>query len=128
MLPDAKISVQSTKASAENLNLLQAGRGEVGFALGDVVSDAWKGEAEAGFNTPLKKLRAFAAIYPNFIQIVASKDSGIKTLADLKGKRVSVGAPKSGTELNARGSSRRRAWPIPISARLNTCPSASRWN
>ena len=102
VLPDAKISVQSTKASAENLNLLQAGRGEVGFALGDVVSDAWKGEAEAGFNTPLKKLRAFAAIYPNFIQIVASKDSGIKTLADLKGKRVSVGAPKSGTELNAR--------------------------
>lgn len=101
-LPEAKVSVQSTKASAENLNLLQAGRGEVGFALGDVVSDAWKGEAEAGFNTPLKKLRAFAAIYPNFIQIVASKDSGIKTLADLKGKRVSVGAPKSGTELNAR--------------------------
>ncbi|MCB1900580.1 TAXI family TRAP transporter solute-binding subunit [Cognatazoarcus halotolerans] len=102
VLPDAKISVQSTKASAENLNLLQAGRGEVGFALGDVVSDAWKGEAEAGFKAPLKKLRAFAAIYPNYIQIVASKESGIKTLADLKGKRVSVGAPKSGTELNAR--------------------------
>lgn len=52
VLPDAKISVQSTKASAENLNLLQAGRGEVGFALGDVVSDAWKGEAEAGFKAP----------------------------------------------------------------------------
>jgi hypothetical protein len=42
------------------------------------------------------------AIYPNYIQIVASADSGIKTLADLKGKRISVGAPKSGTELNAR--------------------------
>ena len=41
-------------------------------------------------------------IYPNYIQIVASKESGIKTLADLKGKRLSVGAPKSGTELNAR--------------------------
>ena len=39
---------------------------------------------------------------PNYIQIVASKESGIKTLADLKGKRLSVGAPKSGTELNAR--------------------------
>ena len=101
-LPDAKVTVQSTKASAENLNLLQAGRGEVGFSLGDAVSDAYKGDADAGFATPLTKLRGLAGIYPNYIQIVASADSGIKTLADLKGKRVSVGAPKSGTELNAR--------------------------
>lgn len=101
-LPDAKASVQSTKASAENLNLLQAGRGEVAFTLGDALSDAWKGNEEAGFKAPLKKLRGMAAIYPNYIQIVASADSGIKTLADLKGKRISVGAPKSGTELNAR--------------------------
>lgn len=101
-LPGAKVSVQSTKASAENVNLLQAGRGEVAFALGDTVSNAYQGNEEAGFKAPLTKLRALGAIYPNYIQIVASKDSGIKTLADLKGKRVSVGAPKSGTELNAR--------------------------
>lgn len=101
-IPEAKSSVQATKASAENLNLLQAGRGEIAFTLGDALSDAWKGNAEAGFKKPLNKLRAVAAIYPNYIQIVASADSGIKTLADLKGKRVSVGAPKSGTELNAR--------------------------
>src|SRR3954453_80881 len=101
-LPDAKVSVQATKASAENLNLLQAGRGEIAFTLGDSLSDAWKGDAEAGFPTPLKKLRGIAGIYPNYIQIVASAESGIRTLADLKGKRVSVGAPKSGTELNAR--------------------------
>ncbi len=101
-LPDAKVAVQSTKASAENLNLLQAGRGEIAFTLADALSDAYKGDAEAGFATPLKRLRAIAGIYPNYIQIVASADSGIKTLADLKGKRVSVGAPKSGTELNAR--------------------------
>ncbi|MDM4765700.1 TAXI family TRAP transporter solute-binding subunit [Pelomonas sp. SE-A7] len=101
-LPDAKISVQATKASAENLNLLQAGRGELGFTLADALSDAWKGDAESGFATPLKKLRVVAGIYANYIQIVASGESGIKTLADLKGKRISVGAPKSGTELNAR--------------------------
>jgi hypothetical protein len=101
-MPNAKVTVQATKASAENLNLLQAGRGEIGFTLGDALSDAWKGNAEAGFKTPLKKLRAVAGIYPNYIQIVASADSGIYTLADLKGKRISVGAPKSGTELNAR--------------------------
>ncbi|NEX60478.1 TAXI family TRAP transporter solute-binding subunit [Noviherbaspirillum galbum] len=101
-LPNAKTSVQATKASAENLNLLQAGRGEVAFTLGDSLSDAWKGDEEAGFKAPLKKLRGIAGVYPNYIQIVASADSGIKSLADLKGKRISVGAPKSGTELNAR--------------------------
>jgi uncharacterized protein len=101
-IPNAKVSVQATKASAENLNLLQSGRGELAFALGDTVSDAWTGDVDAGFKTPLKKLRGVAGIYPNYIQIVASADSGIKTLADLKGKRIAVGAPKSGTELNAR--------------------------
>jgi TRAP transporter TAXI family solute receptor len=101
-LPSAKTSVQATKASVENLNLLQSGRGEIAFTLGDSLSDAWKGNAEAGFPTPLKKLRGIAAIYPNYIQIMARADAGIKTLADLKGKKISVGAPKSGTEINAR--------------------------
>jgi TRAP transporter TAXI family solute receptor len=101
-IPGAKTSVQATKASAENLNLLQAGRGEVGFTLGDTLSEAWKGNEEVGFKTPLKKLRTIAGIYPNYIHFIASADSGIKTLADLKGKKVSVGAPKSGTEINSR--------------------------
>src|SRR5438045_8511129 len=50
----------------------------------------------------MDKLRTIGAIYPNYSQIVATADSGIKTLADLKGKSLSVGAPKSGTELNSR--------------------------
>jgi len=101
-IPNAKATAQVTKASAENLNLLQAGRGELAFTLGDALSDAWKGDEEAGFKTKLDKLRGVSATYNNYIQIVASADSGIRTLADLKGKRVSVGAAKSGTELNAR--------------------------
>ncbi|MBF0306690.1 MAG: TAXI family TRAP transporter solute-binding subunit [Alphaproteobacteria bacterium] len=101
-LPGAKVSVQSTKASVENLNLLQAGRGEIAFTLGDALSGAWAGDEEMGFKGKLDKLRTIAAIYPNYVQIVASEESGIKTLADLRGKRISVGAPKSGTELNAR--------------------------
>lgn len=101
-IAETKVQVQSTKASVENMNLLQAGRGEVAFALGDTVAAAWQGEEEAGFKKKLEKLRGLSALYPNVIQIVASRDSGIKSLADLKGKRVSVGAPKSGTELNAR--------------------------
>jgi hypothetical protein len=101
-IPDSKTSVQATKASAENLNLLQAGRGEAAISLGDSLSDAWKGKEEAGFKTPLNKLRTVAALYPNYIHFVAAADSGIKSLADIKGKRISVGAPKSGTELNVR--------------------------
>jgi TRAP transporter TAXI family solute receptor len=95
-------SVQATKGSVENLNLIQAGKGEVAFTLGDSLSAAVLGHAEAGFKAPLDKVQTVGAIYPNYVQIVASEESGIKTLADLKGKRVSVGAPKSGTELNAR--------------------------
>lgn len=101
-VPNARPSVQATKASVENLNLIQQGKGEVGFTLADSLADGAAGKAEAGFKAPLTKVVALGGIYPNYIQIVASKDSGIKTLADLKGKRLSVGAPRSGTELNAR--------------------------
>ena len=101
-IPSAKSSVQATKASVENLILLQGGRGEIAFTLGDALSQAWTGNTDAGFTAKQDKLRGIAVIYPNYVQIVASASSGIKTLADLKGKRISVGAPKSGTELNAR--------------------------
>ncbi len=98
----ARTQVQATKASVENLNLLQQGKGEIAFTLGDALKLGWEGHAEAGFPAKLDKLRGIAGIYPNYIQIVASKDSGITSLADLKGKSLSVGAPASGTELNAR--------------------------
>jgi uncharacterized protein len=97
-----RTQVQSTKASVENLNLLQDGRGEIAFALGDSVALAWAGDAEAGFPQALDQLRGIAAIYPNVIQLVALEESGITTLEDLAGRSLSVGAPASGTELNAR--------------------------
>src|SRR6201995_948985 len=101
-IPNVKTQVQATKASVENLVLLQQGRGEIAFSLGDSLKAAWEGDEEAGFKAKLDKLRTIGAIYPNYIQIVATADSGIKTLMDLKGKSLSVGAPKSGTELNSR--------------------------
>jgi TRAP transporter TAXI family solute receptor len=101
-IPGVKTQVQATKASVENLVLLQQGRGEIAFTLGDSLKAAWEGDAEAGFKSKLDKLRTIGAIYPNYIQIVATAESGIKTLADLKGRSLSVGAPKSGTELNSR--------------------------
>lgn len=101
-ISNVKTQVQATKASVENLILLQQGRGEIAFTLGDSLKAAWEGDEEAGFKSKLDKLRTLGAIYPNYIQIVATAESGIRTLADLKGKSLSVGAPKSGTELNSR--------------------------
>jgi TRAP transporter TAXI family solute receptor len=101
-IPNVRSTAQVTRASAENLNLLQSGRGEVAFTLADALSDAWKGNEEAGFKQKLDRLRGISGLYNNYIQIVANADSGIRTLADLKGKRVTVGAARSGTELNAR--------------------------
>src|SRR5690554_2323415 len=68
-----RTQVQSTKASVENMNLIQAGRGEIALALGDTVAAAWAGDEEAGFPAKLDQLRGIAAIYPNYIQIVASQ-------------------------------------------------------
>jgi uncharacterized protein len=97
-----RTQVQATRASVENLNLLEQGRGEIAFSLGDSLVMGWEGNEEAGFRGPLQKLRRIAAIYPNYIQLVATADSGITTLADLSGRTLSVGAPASGTELNTR--------------------------
>src|SRR6201990_3244959 len=91
-IPNVKTQVQATKASVENLILLQQGRGEIAFTLGDSLKAAWEGDEEAGFKSKLDKLRTIGAIYPNYIQIVATAESGIKTLGDLKGKSLSVGA------------------------------------
>jgi TRAP-type uncharacterized transport system substrate-binding protein len=77
----ARTSAQATKASVENLNLLQQGKGEIAFTLGDSLIDAWNGREEAGFKQKLDRLRGIAAIYPNYIQVVASKESGIASAA-----------------------------------------------
>ena len=101
-IPGARTNVQVTQGSVENLKLMEDGDGELAFVLGDALAAAWKGDAEAGFRTPLSKLRGIAAIYRNYVQLVVSEKSGIKAIADLKGRRVSVGPKQSGSELNAR--------------------------
>ena len=52
----SKVQVQSTKASVENLNLIQSGKGEIAFVLGDSVKYGWEGNAEAGFQSKLPKV------------------------------------------------------------------------
>jgi uncharacterized protein len=89
-----------TGASVENMGLISRGDSDFALALADTVIQAHSGTG-AFEGRQLPELRALASIYPNAIQIVALADSGITSLADLRGKRVSVGAPGSGTEVNA---------------------------
>ena len=72
------------------------------IAMSDSVIQAVEAFGAYKGKPPAKNLRAMMGLWPNYCQIVTTADSGIKTFADLKGKRVGVGAPNSGVELNAR--------------------------
>jgi uncharacterized protein len=95
-------SAEVTAASKVNCINVNDGKSDLALVLGDTLAYGYTGDKLGGFTKPLSNLRVIANIYPNTIQIVARKDSGVRTLADLKGKKVSVGAPGSGTEINAR--------------------------
>ena len=91
---------QTTGASVENTNLLNQNKVEMAFLMSDVLSDALNGEGS--FSKKIDNVQQLAALYPNYVQVVTSKRSGIKTFEDLRGKRVAVGAQNSGVEVNAR--------------------------
>ncbi|MFC3286024.1 TAXI family TRAP transporter solute-binding subunit [Litchfieldella rifensis] len=90
-----------TGASVENMGLIYRGDSDIALALADTVHQAYSGTGDFE-GRQLPDTRALASIYPNAVQLVTLADSDIHSLQDLKGKRVSVGAPGSGTELNAR--------------------------
>ena len=96
----ATASAEVTGASVENVALISRGDSDIGLALADTVYQAFDGEG-AFEGRQVSELRALASIYPNAVQIVTLADSGITSLEDLRGQRVSVGAPGSGTEVSA---------------------------
>ncbi|MGI6125489.1 MAG: TAXI family TRAP transporter solute-binding subunit [Planifilum sp.] len=96
----AQTSVQATGASVENINLLDKKRAELAIIMGDAASQAYEGTGP--FDKKVQSFAAVAALYPNYVQVITTVDTGIETIEDLKGKRVGVGAPNSGVELNAR--------------------------
>ncbi len=95
-------SVQSTGASAVNATLLGTEKAEVAFAMNDVVSYAYTGTEVFKDKGKIENLRGIASLYPNFVQVITLEETGINEISELKGKRVGVGAPGSGTEVNAR--------------------------
>jgi TRAP transporter TAXI family solute receptor len=100
-VPGYTATAEVTGASVENMALISRKDSDIAFALADTVVQAYTGTGRFE-GRAMPELRALAAIYPNAVHVVTLADSGITTLQDLRGKRVSVGAPGSGTEVNAR--------------------------
>lgn len=98
----AHTSVQATQASVENVNLILTNRAEIAFITGDTAYQAYHGIGSFEEEGAKEDLRAISSLYPNYLHIVTTENSGIETFHDLKGKKVAVGAPNSGTELAAR--------------------------
>ena len=94
-------SVQATGASVENISLITSGRAELAFVMGDATRQAVEGTGPFEGRRQLSELTALTALYPNYVQIVTTARTGIRSVEDLRGKRVGVGDKNSGVELNA---------------------------
>ncbi|SEP77916.1 hypothetical protein SAMN05428995_101778 [Loktanella sp. DSM 29012] len=92
-------TAEVTGASVENMGLIATGDADLAIGLADTVAQAYSGTGRfEGQQLPM--IRGLASLYANMVHIVALEGSGITSLADLNGKRVSIGAPGSGTEVN----------------------------
>jgi TRAP transporter TAXI family solute receptor len=91
----------STGGSVANINMLKDNSIQIGFIQNDVAYYAYNG-IEFFANSKYTEMKALCSLYPETIQVITLKSKNIKTLADLKGKRVAVGAAGSGVEVNAR--------------------------
>lgn len=102
---NVKVVANTSGASAENIRLVGKGGSNDGADLGivqnDVMAYAYEG-VEQFSGEKIDSFRTIATLYPEYIQIVVAKDSGINSIADMKGKRISVGDAGSGVEANAR--------------------------
>ncbi|SFL82693.1 TAXI family TRAP transporter solute-binding subunit [Halanaerobium salsuginis] len=93
-------SAQSTGASVTNTRLIYNKEVELAILQNDIASYAVNGEKQFADNQ-VNNMTGIASLYPEIIQIVVRSDAGISSIADLKGKKVAVGAPGSGVEANA---------------------------
>ncbi|WP_065678950.1 TAXI family TRAP transporter solute-binding subunit [Vibrio atlanticus] len=95
---DVNAKAEVTAASVENTIKVVRGDMIAGIAMGNVVLDAYNGEGKFPKKMPVKTL---FALYPNLVHTITLKNSGIDSLSQLKGKRVSLGAPASGTAVTS---------------------------
>jgi len=99
-IPGVNATAEVTGASVDNLRLMQQGRADLAFTLADTLAEAVNGTGPFADSGPVPA-RTIALLYRNFTHIVALHSSGIESVGDLRGRRVSIGSPGSGTELIA---------------------------
>ena len=98
-MPNMQATAQVTGGSVDNLKLINSGQSEIGFSMADAALDALNGvDKFKGNKVPLRTLMV---LYPNIMHVVSIEGAGVEKMADLKGKRVSTGAPGSATEVMA---------------------------
>jgi TRAP transporter TAXI family solute receptor len=100
-VPGLIASAVSSRGSVDNVNAINSGLRNSGFAQSDVAYWAYTGTGTMEGQPPAEKLRAIAALFPEHIHLVALADSDINSVADLEGKRVSLDEPGSGTYVDA---------------------------
>ena len=94
-----KVTAESSGASVANAKLIGAGDTDFAILQNDIASYAYNGK-EGMFKNPIKELLGVCTLFPEHVQVVARKDSNIKSIADLKGKKVAIGPVGSGTMEN----------------------------
>jgi TRAP transporter TAXI family solute receptor len=99
-VPGVNVTAQSTGASAENVRLINKKEVELALVQSDTIDFAYN--AKEAFKERLTKMNTIAVLYPEVIQIVVRGESNIKSFTNLKGVKIGVGAPGSGTEANFR--------------------------
>jgi TRAP transporter TAXI family solute receptor len=99
-IKDMNVTAQTSGASGENVRLINKKEVELALVQSDTLDFAFN--AKEAFKEPLKGMSVIAVLYPEVVQVVVAADGPIKSFADLKGKKVGVGAPGSGTEANYR--------------------------
>ncbi len=95
-------NAQSTGASTENIGLVSKGETEIAFVQNDITHYAYTATESFEGQAKMENIRGMAMLYPEVVQLIATEASGIKSVSDLKGKKVAIGAPGSGVEANAR--------------------------
>ncbi|MFT7060037.1 MAG: TRAP transporter TAXI family solute receptor [Pseudorhodobacter sp.] len=100
-VPGLIASAVSSRGSVDNVNAIMSGLRSSGFAQSDVAYWAFTGTGTMAGQPAAEDLRAIAALFPEHIHLVALADSGINSVADLAGKRVSLDEPGSGTFVDA---------------------------
>jgi TRAP transporter TAXI family solute receptor len=99
-VPSTEATAEVTSASVDNCKLIQAGKADLALIMADVGYDALKGMGRFKASGPIP-VRTVVVPYTNLMHFISTEGTGVKSMKDLKGKRVSTGSPGSGTEVKA---------------------------